>query len=235
MGGDFSTTTDLSAICLVFPPQSGKGEMPGIDEWRVIWDCWIPAENMEQRVKEDHVPYNQWAADGWIHATEGDQIDYTVIEERIEELRKMYNVIELATDLSFATMLLQRLGKERLKVVDIPQQYAIMTDPMQQIEILLRKRNRSLSEDGTEVNVPALTHENHPVGRWCFGNASIAKNGNAQIKLVKEHKGRSVDRTKRIDLMTAWVNAMARAKLYATLKSVYETRGIRMIGGEDAK
>ena len=210
LGMDLSTTTDLSAICLVFPPQEG------IDDWRVIWDCWIPEENMQERIKEDHVPYDEWAADGWIYPTEGNVIDYTKIEERIQECRKLYKVLELDGDKSFATMLWQRLEQDHLTCVGIPQHYEVLTDPMNQVEVLLRNKN--------------LTHEAHPVARWCFGNTSIAKNGNAQIKYVKEHKGKSLDRTKRIDLTVAWVCAMARAKFYGTSKSVYETRGIRTVG-----
>ncbi len=60
-----------------------------------------------------------------------------------------------------------------------------------------------------------MTHEDNPVARWCFGNTSIAKNGQGYIKFVKEHKGKSVDRTKRIDLTAAWVNAMARARFFS--------------------
>lgn len=210
LGCDLSTTTDLSAICLVFPPQEG------LDDWRVIWDCWIPEDNMEQRIKEDHVPYDEWAAAGWIYPTEGNVIDYTKIEERIQECRKLYKVKELDGDKSFATMLWQRLEQDNLICVDIPQQYSVLTDPLNLIETLLKKKQ--------------LTHEPNPVARWCFGNSSIAKNGNAQIKLVKERKGKNLDRTKRIDLTIAWVCAMARAKFYDTLKSVYESRGIRTVG-----
>jgi phage terminase large subunit-like protein len=65
LGMDLSTTTDLSAICLVFPPQKDW------DDWRVIWDCWIPEKNMKERIDEDHVPYDKWAAAGWIQPTEG--------------------------------------------------------------------------------------------------------------------------------------------------------------------
>lgn len=211
LGMDLSTTTDLSAICLVFPPQDG------IEDWRVIWDCWIPEENMRKRILEDRVPYDEWAAQGWIQPTEGNVIDYNVIEERIQELRKLYNVLELDGDKSFATMLWQRLEQDHLPCVEIPQQYAVLTDPMNHIEVLLRNKE--------------LTHENHPVARWCFGNTSIAKNGNAQIKYVKERKGKSLDRTKRIDLTVAWVCATARARFYGTAKSVYEKRGVRTVGG----
>jgi len=99
---------------------------------------------------------------------------------------------------------------------------------MNYIDTLLRTRKTVQSENG-EIEVPILTHEPHPVARWCFGNTSIHKNGNAQIKYVKEHKGKSVDRTKRIDLTVSWVLAMSRAKLHGQTKSVYETRGVRRL------
>ena len=56
LGADLSTTTDLSGTCLVFPPQDG------FDKWRVIWDAFIPEDNMHSRIREDKVPYDQWAA-----------------------------------------------------------------------------------------------------------------------------------------------------------------------------
>jgi phage terminase large subunit-like protein len=224
LGMDLSTTTDLSAICLVFPPQKDW------DDWRVIWDCWIPEDNMQERIKEDHVPYDQWAAAGWIRPTEGNVIDYTVIEERIQEVRKLYNVKELDGDKSFATMLWQRLEQDHLTCVDIPQTYAAMTDPINQTEVLLKGENKIEYDDGTIEEEPALTHEPNPVARWCFGNTSIVKNGNAQKKFVKQHKGRGLDRTKRIDLTIAWVCAMARARFYETARSVYEKRGVRRVG-----
>jgi len=164
------------------------------------------------------VPYDEWAAQGWIQPTEGDQIDYTVIEERIQEARKLYDVLELDGDKTFAAMLWQRLEQDDLTCVDIPQQYATLTDPMNFLETLLRKRMRTEDENGHEIATPVLTHEPHPVARWCFGNTSISKNGNAQIKMVKQHKGRGLDRTKRIDLTVAWVCAMTRARFYETNK-----------------
>lgn len=194
MGLDLSSTTDLTALALVFPPQGTQLD------WRVIWECWIPESNMMERVNKDHVPYHQWVKGKWVNATDGDVVDYNKVEERILELSKLYNVIELDSDRAFATMLLQRLESENISCVDIPQTFAMLTDPLNQTEVLLK--------DGK------MTHENNPVARWCFGNSSIAKNGNGNIKLVKEHKGKSVDRTKRIDLIAAWIDAMARARFY---------------------
>ena len=211
LGLDLSTTTDLSALAAVFPPQEG------FKDWRVIWECWIPGDNMQERVRVDHVPYDEWATGGWINVTEGKQIDYTLIKAKIQEFRELYKVKELDADKSFAVMLTQELEKERLTCVDIPQHYSDLTDPMQMIEVLLGKGQ--------------MTHEASPVARWCFGNTSISKNGNGQIKYVKEHKGKSLDRTKRIDLTAAWVIAMARAKFYKKAGGVYDRHGVRVVGG----
>lgn len=197
IGLDCSTTTDLTAIALIFPPQDG------LDDWRVIWECWIPEDNMKERIRVDHVPYDEWAREAWITPTPGDMVDYTRIEERILELKNMYNIIEVDADRSFASMLIQRLQNAGLECVDIPQTYAALTDPMNQIELQLR--------------AGIVSHEANLVARWCFGNTAIARNGNAQIKYVKEHRGKSVDRTKRIDLVTAWVCAMKRAMTYGAV------------------
>lgn len=194
LGIDLSSTTDLTALCAVFPPQ---GEQL---DWRVIWDPFIPADALNERVKKDHVPYDQWAKQGWLTVTEGNVVDYTKVKERILELKKFHKVIEVCADRAFATMLIQELEKENLTCVDIPQTFLSMTNPLNETERLLREKK--------------LTHEASTIARWCFGNASIAKNGNGQIKLVKEHKGKSVVRTRRIDLISAWADAMARAVNY---------------------
>ena len=195
LGMDLSSTTDLTALCWVFPPQGDHLD------WRVIWDCFIPENNMAERIKQDRVPYDQWAAAAWITATPGDVVDYTKIEERILQMSKLYKVVEVDADRTFAAMLLQRLEQAGLVCVDIPQQYATLTDPMNLVEILLKNKK--------------LTHEPNPVAKWCFGNTSIHKNGNAQIKYVKELRGRTTIRTKRIDLTAAWICAMARAKFHS--------------------
>jgi phage terminase large subunit-like protein len=211
MGLDLSSTTDLTALALVFPPQKGN------EDWRVIWECWIPAENMQDRITRDHVEYDHWTEAEWVTATPGNTVDYTMIRERILELCKIYQVKELGADRTFAAMLLQELEAAGLTCVDIPQTYSSLTDPLNQTEVLLRSGK--------------LTHENNPTAKWAFGNASIAKNGNGQIKLVKEHRGRAVVRTKRIDPIAAWVDAMARARYYEspTKRSIYEERGLRSL------
>jgi phage terminase large subunit-like protein len=210
IGLDLSTTTDLSAIAGIFPPQGDQLD------WRVIWDPFIPEENMKERIAKDHVPYDQWQKAGMLTATPGDTIDYTEIHKRILIWKTLYNVIELDADRAFATMLLQVLEKDGLTCVDVPQTFMSLTDPLNQTEILLKGKPPADDVKAVTGNLLTgrMTHENNLVARWCFGNTSIAKNGQGFIKFVKEHKGKSVVRTKRIDTTAAWINAMARARFY---------------------
>lgn len=210
LGLDLSTTTDLSALSVVFPPQGTQLD------WRTFWALWIPEENMNERIAKDHVPYDQWAAAKWITPTSGNVVDYTIIKATILEIKKFYKVQELDSDRAFATMLIQELEQEGITCVDVPQTFISLTDPLNQLEILLKGKppTDDIKKVSGNLLTGRMTHENNPVVRWAFGNASIAKNGNGQIKLVKEHKGKSVVRTKRIDPIAAWVDAMARARFY---------------------
>lgn len=209
LGLDLSSTTDLTAVALIFPPQ------PGQVDWRVIWECWIPRESMRERVERDRVPYNVWESQGWLNVTEGDVVDYTAVEEKINELGKLYKIKEVDADRAFATMLLQRLEKAGLTVATVPQTFMGLTAPMNETERLMREKK--------------LTHERNPVARWAFGNTSIAKNGSGLIKYVKEYKGKSPTRTKRIDLLAAWITGMARAMTYKSKGSIYDGRGLRSV------
>jgi phage terminase large subunit-like protein len=225
LGLDLSTTTDLSALAAIFPPQGTQYD------WRVFWKAWIPEVNMQERVRKDHVPYDVWARDGWITVTPGDVVDYTRIRDDILEIKKFHKVIELDADRAFASMLLQELEANGITCVDIPQTFKDLTDPMNQTEILLKGKPDigDVKPVSGKLLTGRMTHEANPVARWCFGNTSIATNGQGFIKYVKEHRGKSVVRTKRIDLVASWVTGMARARFYKGSTSVYEQHGIRKL------
>lgn len=53
-GLDLSSTTDITAFVLVFPPTEED------EHYYILPYFWIPEENMEARVNKDHVPYDLW-------------------------------------------------------------------------------------------------------------------------------------------------------------------------------
>ncbi len=100
LGLDLSSTTDLTALAVLFPPQDTQLD------WRVFWHCWLPKNGIEERVKNDKIPYDKWAAQGYLTLTDGDVIDYTVIEKTILEIKKFYKVQEIPADRAMAAMLI---------------------------------------------------------------------------------------------------------------------------------
>ena len=53
-GLDLSSTTDITAFVLVFPPQNEN------EKFFVLPYFWIPEENIDLRVRRDHVQYDKW-------------------------------------------------------------------------------------------------------------------------------------------------------------------------------
>ncbi len=201
VGLDLSSTTDLTAAALVFPPQGD------ISDWRVIFEAWIPEENMRERVRKDGVPYDRWVQQKHLHITPGNIVDYDFVEARLLTLNKQYGIKILATDPWNSRMLTQRLAREGMNIVEVPQNMANMSPAMKEIERLMKATR--------------MTHETNPLARWCWGNVNVAVDGNGNIKPMKNRS------TGRIDLIVAMINAMVAAvRMEDKTPSIYEERGI---------
>ncbi|SHH86842.1 terminase large subunit [Desulfosporosinus lacus] len=201
-GLDLASTIDLTGLALVFPPQEG------IPDWRVLIEGWIPEDKMKERVQRDGVPYDRWVKNGFLHATPGNAVDYDFVEARIMTLSKQYSFQTGGTDPWNSRTLTQRLGKEDVQFIEVVQNMAGMSPAMKEIERLLRSNQ--------------FSHEDNPLARWCFGNVITAVDGNENIKPMKN---KSKDR---IDVIVAWINAMAVA-IRQEKQNAYETRGMRLL------
>lgn len=186
-GLDLSSTTDLTALCLLFPPQEG------LEKWHAIFRAWIPEEKMRERSRRDHVPFDVWVKNGYVLTVPGDCMDFDFVEAEILRAAEEYKLVMLGTDPYLSRMLSQHMIKKEIDTIEIPQTMAGMSPAMKELERLLR--------------TDEMTHEKNPCGRWCFGNVRTAVDGNENIKPMKN---RSIDR---IDIAVGWINAMATAML----------------------
>ena len=91
-GLDLSSTTDITAFVLVFPPLDED------DKYIILPYFWIPEDTLDLRVKRDHVPYDVWQRQGYLQTTEGNVVHYGYIEKFIEELGRKFNIREIAFD-----------------------------------------------------------------------------------------------------------------------------------------
>jgi len=188
VGLDLSSTTDITAAVYLFPPQEG------IPDWRFIHEAWIPEDNMRERVRVDKVPYDRWVNSKNLIATPGNVVDYDFVEARLVAASKQYDIHTIGADQWNSRMLTQRLMRQGIDVVEIPQNMASMSPAMKLIEQLLKRG--------------LMTHEANPVARWCWGNVVVTVDGNENIKPMKN---KSKDR---IDLTVALIDAMATAMLF---------------------
>lgn len=90
-GLELSSSIDIIAFVLVFPPRDDT------EKYVILPYFWIPEENMIQRVRRVHVPYDVWAKQEKLMTTEGNVIHYGFIENFIDELGNRFHIKEYLT------------------------------------------------------------------------------------------------------------------------------------------
>ena len=126
-GLDLSSTTDITAFVLVFPPIDED------DKYSILPYFWLPEETLDLRVRRDHVPYDVWERQGYIMTTEGNVVHYGFIENFIEELGKIYNIREIAFDRWGAVQMSQNLEGLGFTLVQFGQGYKDMSPPTKEL------------------------------------------------------------------------------------------------------
>lgn len=91
-GLNLSSTTDITAFVLVFPPLNKDAT------FKVLPYFWLPEDNVTLRVNQDHVPYDLWVRQKLVETTEGNVVHYAAIERFITKLGEKYNIREIAYD-----------------------------------------------------------------------------------------------------------------------------------------
>lgn len=182
-GLDLSTTTDLSAMTLLFPPQEG------LETAVAIFAAWRPRDGVLEAEQRDHVPYRDWERAGFLSLCEGDIVDFSQVEDAAAEAAELFDLRMLGVDPYIGRTLTQRLSARGLHVVEIPQTMPSLSPAMKELERMIRAHE--------------MLHIHNTCARWCFGNVRCAVDGNENIKPMKNRS------TGRIDITVSWIIAMA--------------------------
>lgn len=204
-GLDLSSTTDITAFVLVFPPTDED------DRYVILPYFWIPEDSMDLRVRRDHVPYEVWERQGYLMTTEGNVVHYGYIEKFIERLGEKFNIREIAFDRWGAIQMVQNLEGMGFTVVPFGQGFKDMSPPTKELmKLVLEKR---------------IAHGGHPVLRWMMDNIYIRTDPAGNIKADKERS------TEKIDGAVATIMALDRAIRCGNVStaSVYDDRGILFV------
>lgn len=204
-GLDLSSTTDITAFVLVFPPLGEE------DKYIILPYFWIPEDTLDLRVKRDHVPYDVWERQGYLQTTEGNVVHYGYIEKFIEQLGKKFNIGEIAFDRWGAVQMVQNLESMGFTVVPFGQGFKDMSPPTKELMKLTLEQK--------------IAHGEHPVLRWNMDNIFIRTDPAGNIKADKEKS------TEKIDGAIATIMALDRAIRCGNnnCASVYDDRGLLFI------
>ena len=205
-GLDLSSTTDITAFVLVFPPEDEA------DKYAVLPFFWMPEDNIDLRVRRDHVQYDLWKKQGFLLTTDGNVVHYGFIEKFIEELGKQYNIREIAFDRWGAVQMVQNLEGLGFTVVPFGQGFKDMSPPTKELMKL------TLEEK--------IAHGGQPVLRWMMDNIFIRTDPAGNVKPDKEKS------TERIDGAVATIMALDRALRNGDGNrgaSVYDERGLLVL------
>ena len=204
-GLDLSSSTDITAFVLVFPPQDET------DKYVILPFFWIPEENIDLRVRRDHVNYDLWEKRGFLLTTEGNVVHYGFIEAFIEQLGLKYNIREIAFDRWGAVQMVQNLEGMGFTVVPFGQGFKDMSAPTKELMKLTLEQK--------------IAHGGQPVLRWMMDNIYIRTDPAGNIKPDKEKS------TEKIDGAVATIMALDRALRNGGNEgeSVYDGRGLLVL------
>ena len=211
-GLDLSSSTDITAFVLVFPPTEDNLCGGNDDKYSILPFFWLPEDNLSLRVRRDHVNYDLWEKQGHLKTTEGNVVHYGFIEAFIEELGTKYNIREIAFDRWGAVQMVQNLENLDFSVVPFGQGFKDMSPPTKELmKLTLEQR---------------ISHGGHPVLRWMMDNIYVRTDPAGNIKPDKEKS------TEKIDGAVAAIMALDRAIRGgggSGSESVYDGRGLLVL------
>lgn len=201
-GLDLSKTRDYTALVLCFPPHE-------LDRrFSLLPYLWCPRVTFELR-KDKQPILQKWYDEGHILITEGNAVDYDAVKDKIEEIRKIFRVKEIAFDNWNSSMLVNELQKNKAPMVEFRQGWKSMSPATKDFDIALSTKGN-------------LWHNGNPAMAWMLQNVVLTKD---KADNWQPDKAKSTDA---IDGIVASLMAYARAwACHET--NPYETRGLRSL------
>ncbi len=172
-GLDLSSVSDLTALVLV----SEDGDVHST--------FWLPREGLEEKARNDRVPYDLWHKQGYLQTTPGRAIEYEYIAGYLRDIFDRYHIAALAFDrynMKHLRPWLERAGfseEELERFVDFGQGFMSMSPAIRELESLLLARK--------------LRHGGHPILEMCARNATIVQNPAGSRKFVKSRASGRID------------------------------------------
>lgn len=198
-GIDLSSTTDLTAASVIF-------RVPNDPVLYVEQMYWIPEAVVEQRVKEDKIPYDAWEEQGRVRLCQGNKIkpkDVVAWLEEVQRERDIY-IYKIGYDSWSASYMVEELESTFGKS---------STEPVIQGPKTFSGPMKSFAAD---LAAKLINYNNNPITKWNLANAAVQIDRNDNYSLIKtSNPRRRIDGT--ASLLDAYIVMERNLEEYLTL------------------
>jgi len=186
-GVDLSATTDLTAAAVLVMKPDGQ--------MYALVQGFMPGDTVEQRAKEDKVPYDRWVERGLITPCPGNRIDYRYVTDWFARLRDEYGIstywvgYDSWNSPAWVEDMEARLGyQNKVNLLPVIMGAKTLSAPMK----VLR----------ADLAAKRINYNRNPLLLWSLTNMAVAVDTNENIRPVK-----TADRRRRIDPAVALIIA----------------------------
>jgi phage terminase large subunit-like protein len=185
LGLDLGRKLDLLAKATLF-----WKEIDGKRHYYTFGKYWTPEESLQD---SNNASYQKWKDEGWLITCDGNENDFTLVEDDIREDCKKYTVLEVGHDQWAAAELVQNLRKEGITMHEVAQLPRDLSEPMKELEAAIESGRFHFNGD--------------PVLIWAFNNVVCVPDKNDNYFPRKKGSGSSPHK---IDPVSALLDALNR-------------------------
>lgn len=185
-GTDLSDTTDLTAAKVI----AMRRDDPNI---YVLQMYWLPEDLLEQRAKEDKIPYDLWHERGLLRTTPGNRVHHKYVTEWFVEIQEEYGIY------------IPWVGYDRYSAVywveEMQSHFGI--NAMEAVAQGKQTLSSPMKLLGADLTAKKINYNNHPIDKWCLSNTAV--DVDLKNQTIQPHKGKNQRR--RIDGTAALLDA----------------------------
>ncbi len=156
-----------------------------------------------------NVFYKEWVDGGYLIKTNGNALNYDLIESDLEQTAKPFVVESAHYDSWNAQEFAQNMTKKKFNMLDFRMNTSNLSEPMKKLDSAILEGN--------------VVHDGNECTTWCMSNVVAKRDHNDNVFPRKEHESMKIDPAVAIIMAIAgWVNE-------ENEQSVYEERGMIFI------
>lgn len=184
-GSDLSSSVDLTCGTIIFM-------VPDDSTIYALQMYWMPEDLLEQKIKDDHIPYDKWVDRGLLRLCEGNRVNYKDVKAWFTEITEKYELYipyhgyDAWSAHYYVDDMQNYYGKNAMEKVIQGKQ--TLSSPMKSL--------------GADLKSKKINYNNNPITKWCLSNTTVDRDKNDNIQPVKGASSK-----KRIDGMASLLNA----------------------------